>query len=101
MAKFQPGHQKRGGRKKGTPNKATLQEREFCQRIVTDEAYRTNLHDAMVNRRVAPAIECMVWDRAFGKVKEVVQHQGNTIEPLQIVLTDATAAAPDAESSLS
>ena len=33
MAKFEKGHKKRGGRKKGTPNKITADVREFCERV--------------------------------------------------------------------
>lgn len=35
MAKFEKGHPKRGGRKKGTPNKLTADVREFCERVFT------------------------------------------------------------------
>lgn len=33
MAKFEKGHPKRGGRKKGTPNKVTADVREFCEAV--------------------------------------------------------------------
>jgi hypothetical protein len=33
MAKFKKGHKKRGGRKKGTPNKITADVREFCEQV--------------------------------------------------------------------
>lgn len=41
--KFQKGRGKTGGRKPGTPNKATLAVKAFAQSILEDPAYREKL----------------------------------------------------------
>lgn len=76
---------KGGGRKKGSVNKHTTEEREFARRIVFDKRYQEKLQERAFRGKLAPAVECMLWDRACGKVKEQVEHSGVDGEPLTIV----------------
>ena len=93
---FKKGRAKTGGRQKGIQNRATLEGREFCRSIVDDPVYRDSLKARMISGSVSPGVEGMVWDRAYGKVKEVVEHKGAAITPLQIVLThDSSASDPE------
>ncbi len=101
MPAWGKGKPKTGGRKRGTPNKATLIGKELCVKLVSDPIYVASLQKRLQAGKLPPGVEVMLWDRAFGKVKDVVQHEGSSFAPLEIILTDATATAPDAEPSLS
>lgn len=76
---------KGGGRPRGSVNKHTTEERQFALRIVTDKQYQKTLEQRARDGKLAPAIECMLWDRAYGKVKEHVELTGEDGGPLAIV----------------
>jgi hypothetical protein len=69
---------KRGGpgRPKGLPNKVTQEVQEAAAALVDDPAYRERLERDLRARKVAPAIEQMLWYYAKGKPKEIIEHQG-------------------------
>ena len=58
---------KTGGRKKGTPNKATADARAACALIVDDPTYRRNLLARAQRGELPPAVETMLWAYAHGK----------------------------------
>ena len=65
------------GRFAGVPNKATGEVRAFCQRLVTDPAYRVKFEERWRGGVLPPALEQMVWAYAVGKPQqsfEVVNH---------------------------
>ena len=72
------GSAKTGGRKKGTPNKATVEAKSLCRRLVQDEEYRRGFEQRLRSGELPPALEAMVWHYAWGKPKEQVslEHQG-------------------------
>ena len=74
MAKhlFRSGDPKRGGRQKGTPNKHTVQGREFAQKVVTDPAYLASVEARAKAGKLPPGIESMLWYYAHGKPRETV-----------------------------
>lgn len=51
--------------------------------IVTDPLYLHNLRQRMLAGTIAPAVENMIWERAFGKVKEEIEVK--KIESIRIV----------------
>jgi hypothetical protein len=63
---------KTGGRQKGSPNKVTGEARLAASALVDDPLYRQRLAKDMRLRRIAPAIEQMLWHYAKGKPKEGV-----------------------------
>ncbi len=65
------------GRKKGTPNRVTVEAQKACAAIVDDPAYRKTLLAAARARELAPGIEAMLWHYAKGKPKEQVEHSGS------------------------
>ena len=73
------GQPKTGGRKAGTPNKATERGREFFQALVEDAGYQRRFRKAWSTRSLPPQLEAMVWHYAYGK-------------PIQ--MTDAAATGP-------
>jgi hypothetical protein len=84
------------GRPKGSKNKKTRDEEEFCLGIVTSEPYRRNLRRRAESGRLAPAIEAMLWDRAYGKVRDTLSIDAD-IEPLIIDLLTSRAELDDDE----
>jgi hypothetical protein len=64
---------KTGERRKGTPNKATVEVKTACAQLVDDPRYRTTLATRLRAGRLAPAIECMLWHYAKGQPVERVE----------------------------
>lgn len=78
---------KRGGgpgRKKGVPNKVTIEAKLAAAGLVDDPVYRRKLATDLRKRKVHPAIESMLWHYAKGKPKETVALEGSVT-----VVTDA------------
>jgi hypothetical protein len=63
---FEPGHKKQGGRKAGTPNKASGEAREAARRLLDDAEYQRSLRKRLI-RGEAPRIELHLWEVAYGK----------------------------------
>jgi len=61
------------GRKKGTPNRRTVQMRELMTSLCHDVGYQSRLRADFRRRRVHPAIESLVWAHTIGKPTERVQ----------------------------
>jgi hypothetical protein len=70
------------GRSKGTPNKNTLEIREFAQKLLTDEAYVRALQVRLL-RGTAGAVEPLLYHYAWGKPKETIALEGGA-KPLVI-----------------
>lgn len=64
------GKPRKGGRKKGTPNKVTTEAKLFANRIVDDPVYLAKLEKDVRARRVHPSIESMLWHYAKGRPVE-------------------------------
>lgn len=64
------------GRKPGIPNKATVEAKEACAKLVDDPAYRAKLRERLLRGKLAPAVETMLWHYAHGKPKETVSLEG-------------------------
>ena len=67
---FAAGHEKRGGRKKGSLNKATRRAQKLAQEILTDEEYLKTLRERMIDDQPSERIEEMLWKYAFGKPRD-------------------------------
>ena len=61
------------GRKKGTPNRRTVQMRELMTSLCHDVDYQYRLRADFRRRRVHPAIESLVWAHTVGKPTERVR----------------------------
>lgn len=79
--------ERRGGRKAGTPNKATAEAKEACALIVDDPIYRRNLLKRARAGKLAPAVESMLWHYSKGKPKEQVEHSTVDGRPLPLSVT--------------
>jgi uncharacterized protein DUF5681 len=74
---FQPGESGNpAGRPKGVPNKATQVAKEIAAALVDDPAYRRRLLRDLRSRKVASAIEAMLWHYACGVPKQTVAVEG-------------------------
>lgn len=66
------GTPKTGGRKKGTPNRATVEAKAFFTRVVNDRVYQRNFLKAMRDRTAGP-MEAIAWYYAAGKPKDRIE----------------------------
>lgn len=74
------------GRTAGTPNKATVEVRALCQRLLSDREYQNNLRARLTAGDLPPAVEAMLWHYAYGKPKERVEVTGAENGPMRFTL---------------
>ncbi len=78
MAKNISGLRRGGpGRPRGVSNKATQAEKEFARGVLEDPVYRANLIARAQRGKLSPPVEIMLWDRAYGKVKDTLKMEGD------------------------
>jgi hypothetical protein len=58
------------GRKKGTPNRKTVEMRGLMAALVDDIEYQHKLREDFRHRRIHPSIESLVWAHVVGKPKD-------------------------------
>jgi hypothetical protein len=63
---FRKGKSKTGGRKAGTPNKATVEIKELARSLLEDPIYQTNLRKRLRDGE-ASQIEQLLYHYAYGK----------------------------------
>jgi hypothetical protein len=63
---FEAGHEKRGGRKPGTPNKISREARELARRLLSGPEYWNGLKTRLAQGQ-APRVELHLWELAYGK----------------------------------
>ena len=63
------------------PLSAKFTARDFCRGILNSAEYRQSLRDRIVLGELPAQIECMIWDRAAGKVIEKIEIK-DTTDPL-------------------
>jgi|CXWL01.1.fsa_nt_gi hypothetical protein len=79
---FHKGKPKTGGRKPGTPNKTTVEVKEFARSILEGPLYQKRLRDRVMQGK-APQIEVLLFHYAYGKPKEHFSvERGPTMEEL-------------------
>lgn len=79
---FKAAHQKVGGRKSGTPNKATVEIKEFARSILEDPLYQQRLRNRVIQGK-ASQVEVLLFHYAYGKPKETfVGERSLTLEEL-------------------
>lgn len=76
MSAFQKGRTKTGGRTAGTPNKATVEFKQFWAKFYESDEYRANLQRRIIQGRAGP-MEQYVAQMVFGKPKDQVDLQGD------------------------
>lgn len=81
--RFQKGQ---GGRKPGVPNRVTQEVREVAQNIIGNPDYLARLK-VRIDRGTAPHMETLLWHYAYGKPKDVVQHEalGGESSPVAVI----------------
>lgn len=73
----------RGGRKKGTPNKATAGIREIARGFIDDPVYRAALK-ARIEAGTAGQMEQLLWHYGYGRPVVEMPEDGST--PTSIVI---------------
>jgi hypothetical protein len=81
------GQPKTGGRRRGTPNKATSAIREAAQKLLEDKDYQAALKTRL-RRGTAGAVEPLLYHYAYGKPKETVAVEAGEIPPFIVRIED-------------
>lgn len=76
---FEKGHKPLGGRKKGVPNNATLEFKEFWGEFFKSEDYRVSLQSRIV-RGEAQQMERYIAEMVYGKPKEQIELSGGPVK---------------------
>jgi hypothetical protein len=66
---------KTGGRKKGTPNKTTVELREFFSSVLRDPAYWARLLARAKLGTLPPPVEIALWHYEMGKPKDTIDQR--------------------------
>ena len=88
MAKsgFQKGHEKQGGRQKGTPNKSTAEVKAYCQEFGEDIiSMLLNLAHYSIDPRVRIMAGKEILDRGYGRPPQGVELSGPEGGPIETV----------------
>ncbi len=83
MARFKKGQKKTAGsgRRRGTPNKATVDIKALCQKLIGDATYFRKFKKRWREGALPPHVESMVWYYAFGKPTETIELGGTAGGP--------------------
>lgn len=52
--------------------------KDFCKGVLNSQEYRESLMRRVILDELPPAVECMLWDRAWGKTVEKVEVKDTT-----------------------
>ena len=75
------------GRTPGAVNKRTAEARDICRELLERPAVRKRYREQLDAGSLAPTIEAMLWHYAYGVPKQVVEHQGSSENPLEVILS--------------
>ena len=89
---------KTGGRRKGTPNKATREVKTFCASILERARYQRQLRERIHKGTLPHAVEAMIWHYAYGVPKQTVAVESKAWP--MFVLPGATLPAMSPDPSL-
>ena len=67
---FVKGQEKKGGRKKGSLNRATKLAQAMAESILTDPKYLEQLRRRMLDEQPPPALEKLLWNYMGGKPRD-------------------------------
>lgn len=65
------------GRKRGTPNRRSVEARTLAAELVTDASYQLKLRKAFRSRRLHPTIESLVWQYHLGRPTQPIAVSGS------------------------
>ena len=77
---FQPGHEKRGGRRPGTPNQVGREARELARGLLSDPDYLKSLKARLAGGQ-APRVELHLWVLAYGRPRGELDNAPEDAEP--------------------
>lgn len=65
--------------------------KDFCRGVLNSEEYRESLYRRVLLDELPSAVECMMWDRAWGKTVEKVEIK-DTTAPLEALTVEELEA---------
>jgi hypothetical protein len=77
--------ERRGGRTKGTQNKATPEIREYARQLLNGPAYCAKLEELLVSGRLPAPIWALLYQYGYGKPVEYIEHSGQIELPVRVV----------------
>lgn len=63
----------------------TLTIKDFCKGVLASREYRQSILDRITLGSLPPAVECRMYDYAYGKPPERVEHTGADGEPIKTI----------------
>ena len=84
---FQKGHKKLGGRKRGTPNKATRDVKDFFAEFMNSPEYQDNIRQRILAGRAVPIEQTGLYYTA-GKPTEKVAVEGGSLAEILALAHD-------------
>ena len=73
---FPKGHAKKGGRKRGTPNRVTQTAKAFAESVLADPQVQARMLADARRGKLPPAVFCLLMAYAWGKPKETIDVHG-------------------------
>lgn len=80
------------GRKKGVPNRISVEARQLASQLVTDVNYQSKLRADFRKRRVHPTIESLIWQYHLGRPLQSVAVSGSMALDVSTRLDDERMA---------
>lgn len=92
---------RRGGRKKGTPNKSTAEIKTLCMGLVPESMERLRQLVRNPDGQIAGRAIALVLSYAFGKPRETIAHVGLNDGPVRFTLSlgEPVASIPNERDS--
>ena len=81
------------GRPRGVKNKVTRDVRALCQGLIEDAGYRENFERRLRAGELAPVLERMVWEFAYGRPAQAVTVTGGQLSLAQLIAGEVPVAA--------
>jgi hypothetical protein len=85
MPKFQKGHPRFGGRKKGVLTRGQVEVQQLARDLLSDPAYVANLRERLIHGKCSPQVECKLYAYAFGEPPQHVQVNGTLRSIVSVV----------------
>jgi len=86
------------GRPPGVPNRATRDARTLCQELIADPEYFASFQRRWRAGELAPVLEKLVWEFAFGRPSQAVTVSSGQLTLAQLIVGDVPEESSEDDS---